>query len=749
MEQLTADIGFVKTTSGIFLKVQLSDGSINGDSSSGKKPEKGGQLQDANPRSLHNLLFIKSTKAIAETLIYQRVTIRGPREWWSAVWPPYKILLERLSDPQSHLSSLVRELTIADWPGPASLGFGVEALEKLVGNIKDLVVFRQVLSSQASKGHRPEIKEWVLREADNAYLELVVLQSGQYYCRPDQTVSEFPVLKQILLGSPNLRVLRLGYIRDERYDFAKFAQYYESFNTNGEGPLNLQFQNKNCLPALAELGILTEERRIYKPGYNLSKEHCIAWKSAMNWESLTKLDLGNARTGDFFMIFRGHIPQLKSLKFRLSRGRDSDEDPAPLLQATTRFLDSITGLEQLKVDDWTRSFFPDLWPSIAKHGHSLTSLEVNASERGNRYCPGWSAEPLTQLLSSLPNLGTLSLAVDLLKSPGKDWNGSLLWPTKPFSLLCGFSTVESLQIRVRLPHTNTVKSKISYDDVSKLATDLFEDFFEQNAASRLELVDVQVQRISDTFFEPEIDGVAAKVTKSVRDDAHGPLDGGFEVELFLETEAPYLTSSAMSDPTTSTTMQLTALPLLHAPSPQRAWHSTPHPSLPLLSTSLGKSSHITSLRTSKPHSVLEGGHTRSIRATAWKPHLPTGELGLVTGSFDGTAGVWRRDESAAANGDEGEGFGSDAEEKEDWEFSVVLEGHDAEVKSLAFSPSGQYLATCSRDKSIWIWEEVDGADEWETVAVLTEHEGDVKCVAWAPASETEGECLASSSYDGS
>ncbi|OBT69849.1 hypothetical protein VE03_00685 [Pseudogymnoascus sp. 23342-1-I1] len=178
-------------------------------------------------------------------------------------------------------------------------------------------------------------------------------------------------------------------------------------------------------------------------------------------------------------------------------------------------------------------------------------------------------------------------------------------------------------------------------------------------------------------------------------------------------------------------------------------HLTPLPPLPLLSTSLGKSAHITSLRTSTPHSILEGGHTRSIRATAWKPHLRPGELGLVTGSFDGTAGVWRRDETAQE--DEGEGFGDGdgGEEREDWEFSVVLEGHDAEVKSLSFSPSGQYLATCSRDKSIWIWEEVDGADEWETVAVLTEHEGDVKCVAWAPAEGDEGECLASASYDGS
>jgi WD40 repeat protein len=123
---------------------------------------------------------------------------------------------------------------------------------------------------------------------------------------------------------------------------------------------------------------------------------------------------------------------------------------------------------------------------------------------------------------------------------------------------------------------------------------------------------------------------------------------------------------------------------------------------------------------------------------------------LATGSFDSSAGIWRREE-VASNEDDftnrrigGAEDEDGRDEDDDYQFSCILDGHESEIKSLSWSPSGQYLATCSRDKSVWIWEELED-DNFETVAVLQEHDGDVKCVAWHP----EEDLLASASYDDS
>jgi WD40 repeat protein len=132
---------------------------------------------------------------------------------------------------------------------------------------------------------------------------------------------------------------------------------------------------------------------------------------------------------------------------------------------------------------------------------------------------------------------------------------------------------------------------------------------------------------------------------------------------------------------------------------------------------------------------------------SWKPGVQ-GQSVLATGSFDASAGIWRRDERGLEEQDYtrrrtgGDGDEDEEEDEDDYQFSCILDGHESEIKSLSWSPSGQYLATCSRDKSVWIWEELED-DNFETIAVLQEHDQDVKCVAWHP----EEDLLASASYD--
>ncbi|CAN0090242.1 unnamed protein product [Phaeothamnion confervicola] len=81
--------------------------------------------------------------------------------------------------------------------------------------------------------------------------------------------------------------------------------------------------------------------------------------------------------------------------------------------------------------------------------------------------------------------------------------------------------------------------------------------------------------------------------------------------------------------------------------------------------------------------VLEDGPTRTVRSCCWSP---CGRF-LVAVSFDGTVVIWQRQAGLQLH----------------FEQAAVLEGHDSEVKSVAWHAEGDLLATCGRDKSVWIW----------------------------------------------
>ena len=135
---------------------------------------------------------------------------------------------------------------------------------------------------------------------------------------------------------------------------------------------------------------------------------------------------------------------------------------------------------------------------------------------------------------------------------------------------------------------------------------------------------------------------------------------------------------------------------------ERAWHIAWNPAKPLLaSCSADKSVRLYHYRPSTTNTddsqtvdfshitTIHTGHTKTVRAIAW---APSGES-LATASFDANVGIWEQDPP----GEEGGGGG-------EWECASLLEGHETECKSVAYSCSGTLLASCSRDKTVWVWE---------------------------------------------
>jgi WD40 repeat protein len=76
---------------------------------------------------------------------------------------------------------------------------------------------------------------------------------------------------------------------------------------------------------------------------------------------------------------------------------------------------------------------------------------------------------------------------------------------------------------------------------------------------------------------------------------------------------------------------------------------------------------------------------------------------LATASFDSTVGIWQQIGEAGLD-DSDLRMNGDSTSEEEWEPIDPLEGHESECKSVEWSADGRLLASCSRDKSVWVWE---------------------------------------------
>eukprot|EP00834_Sanchytrium_tribonematis_P003504 NODE_136_length_16465_cov_1.184957.p7 type:complete len:325 gc:universal NODE_136_length_16465_cov_1.184957:13723-14697(+) len=156
------------------------------------------------------------------------------------------------------------------------------------------------------------------------------------------------------------------------------------------------------------------------------------------------------------------------------------------------------------------------------------------------------------------------------------------------------------------------------------------------------------------------------------------------------------------------TMQLYAEYLFEAPQ----WDCKFHPDRNIIACS-GKTLHVIN---SDGEEQFEK-HEKTIRKIQWRNHL------LATASFDSTVSLMNID-----NRDE----------------FMTIEGHENECKGISFSSDSTMIATCGRDKTVWIWQLLDDVNlEVECMAVLQEHDQDVKNVAFHPYEDV----LVSCSYD--
>lgn len=234
----------------------------------------------------------------------------------------------------------------------------------------------------------------------------------------------------------------------------------------GADPWSFKWKKRYRFPNLENLTLsgYDWESREYTPRRGPRPLSAPAWKAAMDWSKLKRLDM-DIPPPSFLEAFRGKLTGLESLVLRPEVGFWGDEltlcgydrDTRQLRRNWTSFIAALPSLYQLEISGMGQTL--DVTRILASHGATLKHLKVHEHERdcvlgtGNSSWtrPSFDVSQVKNIHTAAPDLETLTL--DL-------WRGSNGWPYDILSELSNFSNLSHLTIYFNLEdpwHTRYAK----------------------------------------------------------------------------------------------------------------------------------------------------------------------------------------------------------------------------------------------------------------------------------------------------
>ncbi|KAL8696302.1 MAG: hypothetical protein Q9224_002865 [Gallowayella concinna] len=350
-------------------------------------------------------------------------------------------------------------------------------------------------------------------------------QLGQY--------SKLPELREVLLRSPNLRKLDIKF----EYNWMGRRVHWSGITAEPH-VLNLPLQPSDRLPPLRELTFSGPPET-----YEFDLKHCRLWKQCMDWSQLRRLDLGISCPQNFFEVFGGNLPSLKALTMGMRVGdRNYTHWPyGPLTcdnpSRIKNFIQSLPPLLELNLTDL--DLLVELFNfEIPGYHRSLRKLyyhaSINRSDRSRHYT--WSESHLLALRDRCRDITDLTIDLPLVK-------GTL--SREHVRAVTLFDRLDTLKVFVELNYRASDFSPQYYRDVDGsgpmppldlkvargAAVFLFKSFFVNNPYAHLRSLEICFlrQRLEDRGQKFDNEN-SIKITRLERDDAPGPLDGGYIIE---------------------------------------------------------------------------------------------------------------------------------------------------------------------------------------------------------------------------